>query len=877
MKSAIFSFIALILGAFIAFLSYSTAQVTESPTNISDELFIQHDAAYLDNWDIVLKDQTKNKILSIGDADLIVFPSSFPAPKLTEGKIEITRGIYLIGISDPFHEYSIHHAQFSVEHVANGTYVIDTTWSESRIYSLTAFLRVSLLHWTKVRTTVDVFPSEHFVYDPSLGDNYDWIDVFRVWQLARLELINYKNKEDVARLGGSSDSIVEIIGEYEKFLKKRTLLATEVVKKFTAKEDDWLVLLEKYGSFFINDAKRKVILQNSLIWLAQSVILHDTAMCIDACLKNDSEVITHTKKVKERIESLMEIDSAAWENAKKVLRRYLSLASMISTDRKVDYYTKGGSILVSVYQNVFQKVWSKGAYRLLTELYSQYYFPKNPDISQANLQSHLEKSLKDYVVYLVNTKSMKEDEFIWFVYFLKEFLSTNREINSATVELFSQIVSISGSYVATIAEWDTRFQGLSVVYYTFSNIWNRLYENILSTYFTLKDEKIYLKPEYVLGTEPNLPQGLIAAVDKSLKAFDAFNTTYGDFFVQSLNAGNSSIIDSKSLSENAFEKLRQLQSIVSDYQNYLVKASLKEGGEGTLSAKVKEMHTPETVKTYFSQFQGLDMNSFTLVNDPKEDGFYRIAVNINERRFRFAYLPETTVIREIVFVDLDNTFNQVFRSQTINLEQKKKAWGLSNRSMAWKGDPKRFDFAYFFENTFFPQAAEEVVSATPEFETREEMSPEMKRFVNFELIKKDFTYIEDVLPLGISNIHAKVENGAYVIKIYDAKMTAPSKTLSYNLKISSDYIYNSTTNAFSNMRATIYVNSGPKDPTFGWTQVRILPELIAVDVFSEKVTKMADLINLINTHYQEGSKNIVIDLDSNRIEIDGTYYVLPTP
>jgi hypothetical protein len=49
MKSAIFSFIALILGAFIAFLSYSTAQVTESPTNISDELFIQHDAAYLDN------------------------------------------------------------------------------------------------------------------------------------------------------------------------------------------------------------------------------------------------------------------------------------------------------------------------------------------------------------------------------------------------------------------------------------------------------------------------------------------------------------------------------------------------------------------------------------------------------------------------------------------------------------------------------------------------------------------------------------------------------------------------------------------------------------------------------------------------------------
>lgn len=509
---------------------------------------------------------------------------------------------------------------------------------------------------------------------------------------------------------------------------------------------------------------------------------------------------------------------------------------MISTDREVDYYTKGGSILVSVYQDVFQKSGTKGAYRLLTELYSQYYFPRDKETPLSTIQSHLEKSLKDYVVYLVNTKSMKEEEFIGFVYFLKEFLTANREINGVTVELFSQIVSISGSYIATIDDPDMRFQGLSVVYYTFSTIANRLYENIYATYFTIRDEKFYLKPEYVSGAEPNLPQGLVSAIDKSLKAFDVFNSTYGEFFVASLNAENSNIIDSKSLSESAFVAIRQMYAIVTDYQVYLVKSSVKEGGTSTLEAREREMHTPETVKKYFSQFKGMDTDSFTIVNDPKEEGFYRISAIVDGRKFRFAFLPESTVMREIIFIDIDNTLNQIFRSQTINLDQKKKTWVMSSRNAGGSGDAKRFDFAYFFQNTFYPSEQNTPDQGSTDTKPREEMSPEMKRFVNSELLKKDFTYVEEVLPLGISNVYAKIEDGSYVINIFNANMQAVTQKLSYSLRVSSDYVYNSTTNAFKDMRAKIYITSGPKDPIFGGIDVQILPEIIRVDEFSNKVS-----------------------------------------
>lgn len=161
-------------------MSYSASHLTEIPVDLADELFTQYDIAFLNEGVVVAENRSPIQILSIGDADSIIFPSTQQAPTVKEGKIHISKGVYLIGLSDPFHEYTLEHADFSIEHVANGTYVVDTTGNEPRIYSLTAFLRVSILEGEKVRTKVDVFPSEHFVFDPGLGENYDGIDVFRV-------------------------------------------------------------------------------------------------------------------------------------------------------------------------------------------------------------------------------------------------------------------------------------------------------------------------------------------------------------------------------------------------------------------------------------------------------------------------------------------------------------------------------------------------------------------------------------------------------------------------------------------------------------------------------------------------------------------------
>ena len=58
----------------------------------------------------------------------------------------------------------------------------------------------------------------------------------------------------------------------------------------------------------------------------------------------------------------------------------------------------------------------------------------------------------------------------------------------------------------------------------------------MNTYFVTRDDKLFLKPEYAIGSEPNLPQGLLAALEKSFKSFDQFNELHGAFFTQTINA-----------------------------------------------------------------------------------------------------------------------------------------------------------------------------------------------------------------------------------------------------------------------------------------------------------------------------------------------------
>ena len=98
------------------------------------------------------------------------------------------------------------------------------------------------------------------------------------------------------------------------------------------------------------------------------------------------------------------------------------------------------------------------------------------------------------------------------------------------------------------------------------------------------------------------------------------------------------------------------------------------------------------MKKYFSQFKGVDLESFAVANDHKKDGFYEIALNVDGRKFRFTYLPEDYNMREIRFQDIDGRFNQVFRSQTIDLEQREKLYRQLRRPQDSNANSKRYDF-----------------------------------------------------------------------------------------------------------------------------------------------------------------------------------------
>jgi hypothetical protein len=93
----------------------------------------------------------------------------------------------LVNAFDAYREYAVKHADFTISHLSNGAYFLDTR-NDIRIYSLSALLRVELLSKEEVMTTLEIFPSEFFGYDPDLAPKLVKSDVFRVGQLATLTI-----------------------------------------------------------------------------------------------------------------------------------------------------------------------------------------------------------------------------------------------------------------------------------------------------------------------------------------------------------------------------------------------------------------------------------------------------------------------------------------------------------------------------------------------------------------------------------------------------------------------------------------------------------------------------------------------------------------
>jgi hypothetical protein len=68
---------------------------------------------------------------------------------------------------------------------------------------------------------------------------------------------------------------------------------------------------------------------------------------------------------------------------------------------------------------------------------------------------------------LINSGQLPEAEFLGFVFFLKDYLSSTSFAGASQITLFKQFIQIAKSHVPTIHDEQKRFTTLSLFFYSF--------------------------------------------------------------------------------------------------------------------------------------------------------------------------------------------------------------------------------------------------------------------------------------------------------------------------------------------------------------------------------------------------------------------------
>jgi hypothetical protein len=146
------------------------------------------------------------------------------------------------------------------------------------------------------------------------------------------------------------------------------------------------------------------------------------------------------------------------------------------------------------------------------------------------------------------------------------------------------------------------------------------------------------------------------------------------------------------------------------------------------------------------------------------------------------------------------------------------------------------------------------------------LTPQMKLFVQSELIEKDFFLLKDILTIPISRVNAQIEEGEYKIQLRNIESSLLDGSRTFIIQMNSGYLFSKDTHAFSNIEFTVKNEQGID--YFAGSTITLLPQQIPNQEFAKRWTELTPylvrLTNLVNT-----KSAISIDLNARILTING--------
>ncbi len=764
-------------------------------------------------------------------------------PKSMGKSVVIGKGLYFFSLGDIFQDVTVENPDFKIKTLGRGNFYVDSRNPASvKFFSVSALLTVDLVSSGKTVTTAHVFPSTYFGYVPSYNSELKNADILRISTINTIRYVDLKNPtgEDPVMNG---DAVA--LGFFKKNLAAERARASEYSKAYSTvfrlsenvPADD---LFEDFNWYFVNHEKKSAILKGRILRDIRNLAVSERCESTQKCQNANVGI----SSIADTLSKMEELDPALKEYGLEAIRRAYYLSYYESLGRADEYFrTKTSNAFVSAVVRTRPGLKIEAAdYALLSEIHAAYYYGDKD-------ASKLDEYLNAYVRSLLNGKVIRKTEFLPYSFFLKEYL--NREgfaISKTTLDIALSLVSVSSEYYDTLATDDQRFSTLTVLYYTYSKIVDRVRKATAAEFFTQKDGGAYLKDEYLdQAGNANLPAGFADSFDSLVKVFETGHAKQQrQLYASFLNKSpDKKVSDTLTLFDKSLDALRDQSSIFADYPGYLQKISLDDSTrEASGILFDKKYPTEDEIKKYFSTFNGVDPSTLKIKNDVTKDGYFDIDVMISGREFTFQLVTdEGYLIRNVTF-DSGGQKNETFKFTSVSLDEKKDEYEKTLGGLS-PDDPKYpiYVFANYFVNTYLSERSS-FATATDDF-TPSDAPPSTKMdartlvFVEQNLIQKDFKNVVRGFPISIANIEAKIAGGTWDIDLSGIRKPMSGEGSSFVLEFKGKYLFDQ--HSFYKITAKA-LDSSSLTPDFGGAEIQIFPRAIPLAEIESRADELYEYV-----------------------------------
>lgn len=751
---------------------------------------------------------------------------------LNNNVFKLSKWIFLFNLYDLSSDYKIIWNWFTLKPISPWVFFVDLNDENNlKIFSIDALIDMELLDLkdNSVSNQLKIYPNIWVKFNPKRNALVKNTDFLRTQLLVNFKYFPSKFFVD------EKVNVQWFLKFYPYYdIKSLDFLSKVIDFEFNSDKDfrnnakilfstniSWLKYIQNYYFLFVNDNKKIVYLKNKIIDNLNSLYFSKTK------IENVSQDFI------DDFQNLKNLNEKEYAKFKVILDHYYKLSFLNKNIQTKDLSLSYLEVL-KIYNNKNTKLLKSSFY--LNNIFSLNNSSK--DNLNEKIYLYIDSLFKEnnIILKLDERKIIFNEKNQWNVYllqnlafYIKNIASNNLEIKTVWdfdnyVELFNYFYVINKSL--DIINKDVNIETNIVEFYDFysetvKNIRNLFFKKDLSDKWLLVlEKKDYSKKSLI---ELN---GLLKNVFKYYKDNEEF-----------LSQKNKIVWMSY---QRVLKNFEQYYLAISNYNEYIITYDKTTSNlfwaDTIYSQQQEQVLSKENLLNYLKKFIWFDLSNLKV--KIVDENYYQVSsVFINWVEFSFNLYPKRlNMLSNIKWDWLDKFRNSSYELDTLELEYEELA-------KSWEKNQK-FDFQYFFINTFFTNNSNNKVdfnNNTQDF-SEDRIVTIFKRDRLF-WSKWDFNILKPELSFNYNDVVVEITDDNYDINLRNWKYLANVKidnTL-FNLEVLLDWKYNFEKHQFENLSIKIIDKTSSDDTNiqylFWWENI-IIPWVIKTVDFKKDFEKI---------------------------------------